>query len=148
MDIFKALIENHEVQRKLCGELSAAKQWETKKKKYEALRLELMAHAVAEERHLYLPLMQYDDGMEIARHAIAEHHEMDELIATLSDGRTGENRWLETAEELIETVEHHLKEEEDEIFADARKVLDKAQIDRLGPLYQTEYEEFKAAESQ
>ena len=77
MDIFKALIENHEVQRKLCGELSAAKQWETKKKKYEALRLELMAHAAAEERHLYLPLMQYDDGMEIARHAIAEHHEMD-----------------------------------------------------------------------
>ena len=66
----------------------------------------------------------------------------------MSDGRTGENHWLETAEELIETVEHHLKEEEDKIFADAREVLDKAQIDRLGPLYQTEYEEFKAAESQ
>ncbi|WP_206222818.1 hypothetical protein [Neisseria yangbaofengii] len=29
---------------------------------------------------------------------------MDELIATLSDGRTGESRWLETAEELIKTV--------------------------------------------
>lgn len=147
MDIFQALIENHEVQRKLCGELAAAKQWAAKKKKYEKLRLELEAHAVAEERHLYLPLMQYDDGMELGRHAIAEHHEMDELIATLNDGRTGESRWLETAEKLVETVEHHLKEEEEEIFVDARKVLDKTQIDRLGPLYQTEYEEFKAAES-
>lgn len=147
MDIFKALIENHDVQRKLCAELAAAKQWETKKKKYEQLRLELVAHAVAEERHLYLPLMQYDDGVELSRHAIAEHHEMDELIATLSDGRTGESRWLETAEALLETVEHHLKEEEDEIFVDARKVLDKAQIERLGALYQTEYAEYKASEN-
>ncbi|WP_206222819.1 hypothetical protein [Neisseria yangbaofengii] len=57
MDIFKALIENHDVQRKLCGELDTAKQWETKKKKYEALRLESVAHAVAEERHPYLPPM-------------------------------------------------------------------------------------------
>lgn len=147
MDIFKALIENHEVQRKLCAKLAADKQLAQKKKTYEALRLELVAHAVAEERHLYLPLMQYDAGMEIGRHAIAEHHEMDELLATLSDGRTGEIRWLETAGKLIETVEHHLQEEEDEIFKDARKVLDKAQIERLGPLYQTEYEEFKAAEA-
>ena len=147
MDIFEALIEKHEIQRKLCRQTKADKKLEQKKKTYEALYLELVAHAAGEERHLYLPVMQYENGLELGRHAIAEHHEMDELLDVLSDGRTGEERWLSTAEQLVETVEHHLEEEEEKFFVDARKLLPKEQADRLGPLYQTEYEEFKAKES-
>ncbi len=146
MDIFDALTENHQLQRRLCQDLQQAETWADKKKVYEPLRLELVAHAAAEERHLYLPVMKFDDGLDLSRHAIAEHHQMDELMATLSDGRIGEARWLETADELVDKVLHHLHEEEDHFFRDARKILDNEQIRRLGGLYETEYAQFKAAE--
>lgn len=143
MDIFSALIEDHETQRKYCRKINSAKTLEAKKEAYESLRVELKAHAAAEERHLYMSVMNYDEGLDLSRHAISEHHEMDELMSTLSDGRTGESRWLESAEKLTETVEHHLQEEEDKFFKEAKRLLDKEQIERLGALYQTEFEQFK-----
>lgn len=145
MDIFKALTDNHDRQRQLCRQLSADKTLQQKKATYAALHLELIAHAAAEERHLYVPVMAFDDGLDLSRHAIAEHHEMDEMMATLNDGRTGETRWLETADALAEKVVHHLKEEEDTFFKQARRILDNEQIKRLGGLYETEYSAFKDA---
>lgn len=56
----------------------------------------------------------------MSRHAIAEHHEMDELMATLNDGRTSDDNWQKTCVELIDKVRHHLKEEENEFFKDAK----------------------------
>ena len=52
-DIFDALIEKHEVQRALCDKLEKTEGEAQRKAVYEDLKLELQAHAAAEERHLY-----------------------------------------------------------------------------------------------
>ncbi len=145
-DIFHTLIRHHDIQRELCQAFKSAVEEKNRTKAEHAflpLKNELEAHAAAEERHLYVPVMAFDDGLELSRHAIAEHHEMDEMIAILCDGRTGDERFFETALELIDETLHHLKEEENEFFKEARKLLDKPTQERLGVLYQAEHQAFE-----
>ena len=142
-DIFAALIEKHEVQRELCDKLEKTEGDAQRKAVYEDLKLELQAHAAAEERHLYVPVMQHDEGLELSRHAITEHHEMDEMMETLDDGSIGQEKWDKTCADLIHKVRHHLKEEENEFFKQAEKILDTDLQQRLGALYQVEHAEFE-----
>lgn len=142
-DIFAALIEKHEVQRELCDKLEKAKGDTQRKAVYADLKLELQAHAAAEERHLYVPVMQHDEGLDLSRHAITEHHEMDEMMETLDDGRIGQEKWDKTCSDLIHKVRHHLQEEENDFFKQARKILDTDLQQRLGALYQVEHAEFE-----
>jgi len=142
-DIFAALIEKHEIQRALCDKLEKATGDTARKTIYEDLKLELQAHAAAEERHLYVPVMQHDEGLDLSRHAITEHHEMDEMMETLDDGRIGQEKWDKTCADLIHKVRHHLKEEENDFFRQARSILDSDLQQRLGALYQVEHAEFE-----
>ena len=144
-DIFAALIDNHEIQRALCDKLESTKDEAQRKAIYEELKLELHSHAAAEERHLYVPVIQHDDGLDLSRHAITEHHEMDEMMEILDDGRIGQEKWDSTCADLIHKVRHHLKEEENKFFKEAKKILDSDLQQRLGSLYQVEYAEFKQA---
>ncbi|PNK60412.1 hemerythrin domain-containing protein [Psychrobacter sp. FDAARGOS_221] len=141
-DIFAALIDKHEVQRDLCDKLEKETDNDKRNTIYQELKLELQAHAAAEERHLYIPVMQHDDGLDLSRHAITEHHEMDEMMETLGDGRISQETWDNTCADLIHKVRHHLKEEENEFFKQARKILDDDLQQRLGALYQVEHDEF------
>lgn len=142
-DIFAALIVKHDVQRDLCDQLENEKDNDKRKAIYEELKLELQAHAAAEERHLYIPVMQHDDGLDLSRHAITEHHEMDEMMETLDDGRISQETWDTTCADLIHKVRHHLQEEENEFFKQARKILDEDLQQRLGALYQVEHDDFE-----
>ena len=91
-DIFNALTHHHDIQRKLCQELQSAITQKDRLKAQSAftcLKNELEAHAAAEERHLYVPVMAFDDGLELSRHAIAEHHEAKKLLDKPTQERLG-----------------------------------------------------------
>ncbi|MBV6594593.1 hemerythrin domain-containing protein, partial [Acinetobacter baumannii] len=84
MNIFEALRESHENQRNLSEQLIQTHGLtEERKELFDALKNELYAHSVAEDRYLYIPLMFDDVGLDITRHALSEHHEMDELVEQL-----------------------------------------------------------------
>lgn len=67
-------------------------------------------HANAEERHFYKPLISNNMMQEKARHGIAEHYEIDELIAQLEETEYDSSAWLKRAKQLKEKVEHHLED--------------------------------------
>lgn len=67
--------------------------------------------------------MDYDLTQEKARHSIAEHHEIDELIETLESVDRSLPAWKSHAEKLQHVVHHHLDEEEQEVFQQAGRVL-------------------------
>nr|WP_207188982.1 MULTISPECIES: hemerythrin domain-containing protein [Gammaproteobacteria] len=106
---------------------------------YKRLKSELQAHATAEERHFYMPLMEFDNGVDLSRHAISEHHEMDEMMEALDATEMSSPSWLATAKKLSEKVHHHLKEEEQKFFQMAGKLLDDQQKETLAGEYQKEY---------
>ena len=147
MNIFEALRESHERQRDLSEKLiKTSGMSEERKQLFEDLKNELYAHSVAEDRFLYSPLMFDDVGLDITRHALAEHHEMDELVEKLEETEMSSPSWLGIAKQLSETVHHHLQEEEHKFFQQAGKILADKEKETLGKKYLAEYRKYKKAE--
>ena len=123
MNIFEQIRKDHDKQRHLLDQLvQTSGASEIRKEVYESLKKELEIHADAEERHFYKPLISDDMMQEKARHGIAEHHEIDEIIAKLDETDYDSTAWLTFAKQLKEKVEHHLEDEEHTFFRLAGKV--------------------------
>lgn len=136
MTIFQALREDHAIQRKLANRLlETSGDSDTRRQLYERLRDELQIHARAEERCLYVPMLELDLTQEKARHSIAEHHELDELLETLDATDMGSPQWLVQFRKLHDKLFHHLEEEEHEIFQMAGKGLSDPRIQQLADDY-------------
>jgi hypothetical protein len=147
MDIFKALLLSHQRQRNHCAQLlSAIGDPEGRRQAFHQLKTEMAAHETAEERAFYVPLIEHDDTVDEARHAIAEHHEMDEMVEDLEETDEGSAEYLEMVGKLVHKVEHHLNEEEQKFFPEARKVLAPERQQELGTLYEEEHERLHAKE--
>lgn len=139
MKIFEALRQDHDKQRALLKLLLETKgDSSTRADYYQQLKGELELHAVAEERHFYAPLMQLDSTIDMSRHGVAEHHQIDKLIAKLDDTGMSSSSWLATFKQLAEKVEHHLAEEEQEFFQQAGKSLSEEQKKTLAHDYRAE----------
>ncbi|MFT3757861.1 hemerythrin domain-containing protein [Thauera sp.] len=139
-NIYEALRESHEIQRSLCRKLLRSKAGDPRRKElFEELRIELAAHAAAEERFLYAPILMDDMGLSPSRHALAEHHEIDECIETLEKLDIDGDAWIEHAKKLSEEVHHHLREEEKKFFQVSGKILTDTQKSRLATKYRHDY---------
>ncbi|AMW77739.1 hemerythrin [Acinetobacter sp. TGL-Y2] len=147
MNIFEALRESHEIQRDLAEKLvQTSGDTPERRELFDLLKNELFAHAVAEDRYFYIPLMMTDSGLNISRHALAEHHEMDELLEQLTETEFSNPGWLAIAKKLSETVHHHLQEEEHGFFQQAGKILEDKEKESLAKKYQKEYSKYKKIE--
>ncbi|MEJ6656904.1 MAG: hemerythrin domain-containing protein [Pseudomonas sp.] len=141
MTIFEALRISHDKQREYVDAvLRTSGDTPERVDAYQQLKEELSAHETAEERHFYIPLMDHDNGVDLSRHAIAEHHEMDELVEKLDEIEMSNSAWLTTARALGDKVLHHLEEEEQKFFQMAGKLLSDTQKKELAKQYNGEYE--------
>ena len=123
-DIYDALRESHEVQRALCRKLVRAKPGSQERISiFKTLHVELAAHAAAEERFLYAPALMDDAGLKSSRHALHEHHEIEELVEDLHKADAQGGQWLAVARKLSEKVHHHLREEERKFFQVTGRIL-------------------------
>ena len=139
MKIFEALRQDHEKQRlllKILAETSG--NTAARREYYEALKTQLESHAIAEERHFYTHLLEKDATVDLARHGIAEHHEIDELLGKLDETDMSSPAWLRHLKTLQEKVEHHLADEEQEFFQVAGNVLNDSQKTKLANAYREE----------
>jgi len=140
MNIFQALLVSHGAQRELTARLLASKPSSAERQQvFEALKAELAAHETAEERCFYVPLMQHDESVDLSRHAIAEHHVMDEMVEHLEQVDPHAAEWQECCEKLCDKIEHHLAEEEQKFFPQAGEVLSEEQKLQLAKDYEAEF---------
>ncbi|MEP5255162.1 hemerythrin domain-containing protein [Winogradskyella rapida] len=136
MNIYEAIRHDHDIQRDLLEKLvDTSGDTETRKQLFEELNKELTIHANAEERHFYKPLIPVDMMQEHARHGIAEHHEIDELIEKLQDTEMDSSAWLKIAKDLKHKVEHHLEDEEHSFFQLSGKVFSDKEKETLAKKY-------------
>ena len=139
MKIFEALRKDHEKQRLLLKILAETSGDTAARREYfQELKDQLESHAVAEERHFYSHMLENDETVELTRHGIAEHHEIDELIEKLDETEMSSPAWLHYLKSLQEKVEHHLADEEQEFFQVAGKVLNERQKEKLADGYRDE----------
>jgi len=136
MDIFEELRADHETQRDLIARLvETTGDSDERDEVFTRLAGELAAHAAAEERYFYVPLMESDLTQEKARHSVAEHKELDDFVASLEEYDRTAPAWLETARDLEQRLTHHLDEEEHEVFQLAGKALAKTHQAELASDY-------------
>jgi hypothetical protein len=136
MNIFEQIRKDHDTQRDLLDKLvKTSGDTEKRDEIYTSLKKELEIHADAEERHFYKLLISNDMMQEKARHGIAEHHEIDELIAQLDETDYDSSAWLKIAKQLKEKVEHHLEDEEHKFFQLAGKVFTEKEKTSLAKEY-------------
>jgi hypothetical protein len=148
MNIFEALRVSHQHQRELCARLLASEAASPDQKRiFLELRRELLAHETAEERCFYVPLFEHDATVDAARHAIAEHHQMDEMVEGLEQMKPASQQWRDCAVKLCDKIEHHLTEEEHKFFQEAGKVLTEAQKTGLAKEYEAEFTSLRVQES-
>lgn len=138
--LYDALRESHQIQRSLCRKLLLSKPHTQRRSALFAdLRVELAAHAAAEERYLYVPMLMDDKGINASRHALHEHHQLDELVEQLQKEDTSSRGWLATARKLSHEVHHHLREEEKKFFQVSGKILSQSQKHRLAHRHRKDY---------
>lgn len=144
--IFKALREDHDLQRSLISQLVKTSGDSTSRAElFLKIKEELNFHAKAEERYFYNPLIKKDLTIEKARHSIAEHKELDDLVEDLESTDHSSPGWLIKAKELEHKLSHHLEEEEREVFQLAGKALNDKQKNDLTDEYDSYMKEQRMA---
>ncbi|MFN2349832.1 MAG: hemerythrin domain-containing protein, partial [Thioalkalivibrio sp.] len=139
-NIYDALRESHEIQRALFRKLLRSKPGsQGRTDLFTLVRHELSAHEAAEERYLYVPMMMHDLGLEASRHALHEHHQVDELVEHLEELDPSGEAWIKQVKALSHKVHHHLREEETKFFQMSGKLLNAAQKTRLAGQYRRDY---------
>ncbi len=95
MAIWEALRQSRELQRTLAAKLRPTSgDTPDRRSLFATLKDELAVHALTEERHFYIPLMQLNPGVDLSRYAIAEHHAIDELVEALQATDAFSPGWL------------------------------------------------------
>ncbi|MBZ4335253.1 hemerythrin domain-containing protein [Corallococcus interemptor] len=112
---------------------------------FEQIADRLGAHAKIEELYLY-PVLKQDDTEDDLREAVEEHLAVKRLIADLLDMEPSDEEFDAKMKVLQEQVEHHVEEEEKDLFKAARKLLSKDQLEDLGIQLEEEYDSLMEGE--
>jgi hemerythrin superfamily protein len=137
MDAFELLKNDHKKVSQLFKEIESAATG-AKTQLFNRLKTELDLHAHIEETFLYPALENTEEAREITLEAYEEHKVVKDLLAELAGAATPDDEWDAKLTVLKENVEHHVEEEEGELFSKARKALSTEEIDRLGAQMEAE----------
>ena len=96
------------------------------------LTTELNLHELVEEKILYPALKAHPEARDIVLEGYQEHHVADVLTRELLQLPSGDERWGAKFKVLKESLEHHIEEEEREMFVKARGIFSREQLVSLG----------------
>jgi len=110
----------------------------TREELFTQLKQELDVHAHIEEKIFYPAIKDAAATRAITLEGYEEHHVVKILLGELAAMPVDTEQWTAKLKVLKENVEHHVEEEEDEMFVSARKVLSKEEIEELGARMEAE----------
>jgi hemerythrin-like domain-containing protein len=117
----------------------------TREELFTQLKTELDIHAEIEETIFYPALKEHDETRDITLEGIEEHRIVKELLAELESMAKDDEVWTAKMTVLKENIEHHVEEEEGEMFSKARKALSQEEIETLGTRMEAAKKKQKAA---
>ncbi len=147
MDAFTLLKNDHKKVAGLLEKLEGTTEraLKTREELFTQLKSELDVHAEIEEKIFYPVLEKADETRDITLEAFEEHRLVKQLLGELEAEAKDDEHWTAKFTVLKENIEHHVEEEEGEMFKKARRVLSKAEIEELGTRLEKAKGEQKAA---
>jgi hypothetical protein len=137
MDPFELLKKDHEKVATLFKQIESVSE-DAKMGIFRQLKEELDVHAHIEEAIFYPSLEREKETREITLEAYQEHQVVKDLLSQLDAATSADEEWEARLTVLKENVEHHVEEEEGELFDKANDVLTGDQADELGDRMQAE----------
>lgn len=131
--IYDAIRKDHAHHRELLDRIAETEgDSPDRREAWDAFYHDVKSHAAAEEETFYSKLMSETWGQDSARHSVHEHEQMDELMEELRETDMSSPGWLQKFKQLKHDYEHHMEEEEDEVFTRAQKVIGEEDNDAFG----------------
>lgn len=137
MDAFNLLKEDHRNVEDLFNQLEAAS-GKAKLRVFEQIKTELELHTHIEEKIFYPALEKPKETHDLTLEAYEEHDVVKKLLKELSRAKSVDEEWEAQTKVLQENVEHHVEEEENELFQKADAALSEEEIETLGEQMEAE----------
>ena len=147
MDCFELLKQDHDevdMLLKQCKEAGADKKGMEVFKK---LARSLTVHAKVEEAVFYPKFREQEELSSLVEEAYEEHHAVEEMLEEMAQMSPGDEEWESKLKELKQNIEHHVKEEEQELFPKASKLISKEEAAELGETIAEEKKEMLKGKS-
>ena len=134
MDALDLLKADHDKVKRLLNELESTTERgvKTRSELFATIKGELTLHEIIEEEIFYPELKAHPRAEEVVLEGFEEHHVVDLLMGELESLDVSDETWGAKATVMKENIEHHIEEEEGEMFREARRVFDAQELDDLG----------------
>ena len=134
MDAMSLLKEDHEKVKKILAELESTTERgvKTREELFTKVKQELVVHEAIEEEIFYPALKEHPKAKDIVLEGYEEHNVVDMIMGEMEQTPFEDETWGAKAKVMTENIEHHIEEEEGEMFKQARQVFDKAELLELG----------------
>jgi hemerythrin-like domain-containing protein len=134
MDALKLLKEDHEKVKKLLSTLDETSEEQSEKREelFAQLKRDLTIHETIEEEILYPTFEEKAKLKEIVLEGYQEHHVVDLVLGEMMEIDADDETWGAKLSVAKENVEHHIEEEEGEMFKKARQIFDEKELEELG----------------
>jgi hemerythrin-like domain-containing protein len=143
MNALQLLKEDHQRVKKMLDELDSTTERaeKTRRDGLAKLKQELTIHEAIEEEIFYPALKQHAEAKEIVLEAFEEHDVVDAIMSEIEATPTEDETWGAKFSVMKENLEHHIEEEEGEMFDKAREVFDDTTLTQLGEQMQARKEQ-------
>jgi hemerythrin-like domain-containing protein len=136
------LKQQHEEVKELFEKIESASRTATKRQLFAELAANLVAHDGI-ERELFYPACEEEMGMtDLLGEALVEHG-LVEFSLYQADQAQGEDDFEYKVKVLKEALEHHIEEEESELFPKVNRAFEKEALETLGTELEEKFEELK-----
>ena len=134
MDAITMLKADHDTVKQLLEQLDSTTERGVKRRTelFARIKGELTVHEIIEEEIFYPALKAHPKAKDIVLEGYEEHHVVDLLMGELEALDVSDETWGAKATVMKENIEHHIEEEEGEMFRQARSVFDAAELTALG----------------
>jgi Hemerythrin HHE cation binding domain len=134
MDAISLLKADHDKVKKILdeGESTTERGVKTRTELFETIKAELSIHERIEEEIFYPALKNHPKAKDIVLEGYEEHHVVDEIMGELEATDVTDETWGAKFKVMKENIEHHIEEEEGEMFKHARQVFDATELEDLG----------------
>ena len=134
MNAITLLKHDHDKVKKLLTELESTTERgvKTRSELFATIKGELTVHEIIEEEIFYPELKAHPKAKDIVLEGFEEHHVVDLLMGELESLDVSDEAWGAKAIVMKENIEHHIEEEEGEMFKIARGVFETDELEELG----------------
>jgi hypothetical protein len=146
MNAITLLKHDHEDVKKMLSELddTTERAVKTRERTFTKLKADLEVHEAIEEEIFYPALKEHPKTKDIALEGYEEHHVVDTVMGEMLTLPVSDETWTAKFAVMKENLEHHIEEEEGEMFKQARQVFDDAELEDLGTRMERRKKELQA----